>query len=92
LFGAGSVGAAIALKRIMEVRGIQVTLKLFGSPAEETVVGKVYMAKAGVFDGIELTLDWHPSDSTEVNNDRGQALNNFQVDPGMAEAHWMQWS
>ena len=38
------------------------------------------MANAGVFDGIDITLDWHPSDSTEVTNERGQALNNFQVD------------
>jgi len=80
LFGAGSVGAAIALKRTMEAYGIQGTVRLFGSPAEETVVGKVYMANAGVFDGIDITLDWHPSDTTEVTNERGQALNNFQVE------------
>ena len=43
LFGAGSVGAAIALKRSMELNGIKGTVKLFGTPAEETVVGKVYM-------------------------------------------------
>jgi hypothetical protein len=59
LFGAGSVGAAIALKRTMETRGIKGTVKLFGTPAEETLVGKVYMASAGVFDGIDVALDWH---------------------------------
>jgi aminobenzoyl-glutamate utilization protein B len=80
LFGAGSVGAAIALKRAMEAHDIRGTVKLFGSPAEETVVGKVYMANAGVFDDIDITLDWHPSDSTGVTNERGQALNNFQVE------------
>jgi aminobenzoyl-glutamate utilization protein B len=48
LFGAGSVGAAIALKRTMQQHDIQGTVKLFGTPAEETVVGKVYMAKAGI--------------------------------------------
>ena len=80
LFGAGSVGAAIALKRTMEVHGIKGTVKLFGTPAEETVVGKVYMANAGVFDGIDITLDWHPFYATEVTNERGQALNNFQVE------------
>jgi len=80
LFAAGSVGAAIALKRTMESYGIKGTVKLFGSPAEETVVGKVYMANAGVFDGIDITLDWHPFYYTEVNNGQGQALNNFQVE------------
>jgi len=80
LFGAGSVGAAIALKRTMEANGMNGTVKLFGSPAEETVVGKVYMANAGVFDGIDITLDWHPFYYTEVGNEQGQALNNFQVE------------
>lgn len=80
LFGAGSVGAAIALKRTMLAEGIKGTVKLFGTPAEETVVGKVYMANAGVFDGIDITLDWHPFYTTEVTNEQGQALNNFQVE------------
>ena len=80
LFGAGSVAAAMALKRVMEANDMQGTVKLFGSPAEETLVGKVYMANAGLFDGIDITLDWHPMHETFVNNDRGQAMNNFQVE------------
>ena len=80
LFAAGSVAAAIALKRTMEIYGIKGTVKLFGTPAEETVVGKVYMANAGIFDGIDITLDWHPFYYTEVTNAQGQALNNFQVE------------
>jgi aminobenzoyl-glutamate utilization protein B len=74
------VGAAIALKRTMEAHDIQGTVKLFGTPAEETLVGKVYMANAGVFDGIDLILDWHPWFSTLVVNEQGQAMNNFQVE------------
>jgi aminobenzoyl-glutamate utilization protein B len=80
LFGAGSVGAAIALKRTMDANSIKGTVKLFGTPAEETLVGKVYMANAGVFDGIDITLDWHPFSETSVTNSRGQAMNNFQVE------------
>jgi aminobenzoyl-glutamate utilization protein B len=80
LFGAGSVGAAIAIKRAMEQHAIQGTVKLFGSPAEETVVGKVYMAKAGVFDGLDGVLDWHPGLETKVRNQPGRALNNFTVE------------
>ena len=80
LFGAGSVAAAIAIKRTMEIHRIEGSVKLFGTPAEETLVGKTYMAKAGVFDGIDMTMDWHPFQETGVNNDRGQAMNNFQVE------------
>ena len=45
LFGAGSVGAAIALKRTMVTQELRGTLRLYGTPAEETGIGKVYMAR-----------------------------------------------
>jgi len=80
LFGAGSVGAAIALKRTMESEGLAGTIKLYGTPAEETVVGKVYMARDGLFDGLDAVLEWHPGLETEVNNNPGRAMNNFQVE------------
>ncbi|MFC1575939.1 amidohydrolase [Gemmatimonadota bacterium] len=80
LFGAGSVAAAVAIKRTMEEHGIQGTVRLYGSPAEETVVGKVYMAKAGLFDDLDASLDWHPGLETKVSNQSGQAMNNFEVE------------
>ncbi len=80
LFGAGSVGAAIAIKRTMERHGLAGTVRLYGTPAEETVVGKVYMAKAGVFDDLDAALEWHPSLETQVRNQPGRALNNFTVE------------
>lgn len=80
LFGAGSVGGTIALKQAMEKHGLKGTVKLFGSPAEETVVGKVYMVKAGVFDGLDAVIDWHPSTESKVKNQPGRAMNNFEVE------------
>lgn len=80
LFGAASVGGAIAIKRAMEERNIPGTVKLFGTPAEETVVGKVYMAKAGVFDGLDAVIEWHPSTETKVGNQTGLSMNNFEVE------------
>ena len=80
LFGAGSVGGAIALKQVMEKHNLKGTVKLFGTPAEEIVVGKVYMAKAGIFDGLDVVLDWHPSTETRVKNQPGRAMNNFEVE------------
>jgi aminobenzoyl-glutamate utilization protein B len=80
LFGAGSVGGAIALKRTMEVHGLSGTVRLYGTPAEETVVGKVYMAKAGVFDDLDAALEWHPDLETGTNNQHGRALNNFTIE------------
>ncbi|UCG50252.1 MAG: amidohydrolase, partial [Phycisphaerales bacterium] len=80
LFGAASVGAAIALKQLMEAEGLKGTVKLFGTPAEETVVGKVYMAKAGVFNGLDAVLEWHPGETNEVRNQPGRAMNSFEVE------------
>jgi amidohydrolase len=36
------------------------TVIVFGCPAEEAVGGKVYMAKAGIFDGVDIALTTHP--------------------------------
>lgn len=80
LFGAGSVAAAIAVKRSMAEHGLSGTVRLYGAPAEETVVGKVYMAKAGLFDDLDASLDWHPGLETKVTNQSGQAMNNFEVE------------
>ena len=80
LFGAASVGGAMALKRTMESEGLSGTIKLFGTPAEETLIGKVYMAKAGVFEGLDAVLDWHPGTANRVGNSPSRAMNNFQVE------------
>ena len=80
LFGAASIGAAIALKRTMEEHNLHGTVRLYGTPAEETVVGKVYMAKAGVFDDLDAAIEWHPSLEIGVHNQPGQAMNNFEVE------------
>ncbi len=88
VFGAGSVGAALALKRTLEKHGdIQGTIRLYGTPAEETVVGKVYMAKAGLFDDLDAALVWHPGLETMVDNQAGLALNNFTVEYFGQAAH-----
>jgi len=80
LFAAGSVTAVLALERLIADRGLGGTIKLFGTPAEETVVGKVYMANAGLFAGLDAALDWHPDDKTRVGNSATQAMNSFEVE------------
>lgn len=67
LFGAGSVAAAIAVKRWMQANGVKGTLKLYGTPAEEGGSGKVYMVRAGLFDDVDTVLHWHPSDRNAAN-------------------------
>ena len=59
--GAGSLGAVLGLKAAMEKHQIQGTIRLYGTPAEETVIGKVYMTLDGQFDDLDACLHWHPS-------------------------------
>lgn len=80
LFGAGSVVGAMAMKRAMDAHDLPGTVILYGTPAEETVVGKVYMAKAGVFDDLDAVIEWHPGTDTEVRNQPGRAMNNFEIE------------
>ncbi len=80
LFGAASVTSAVAIQRAMKEMGIKGTIRLYGTPAEETVVGKVFMARDGLFDDLDAALDWHPSDETKTRNDRAQAMNSFTVE------------
>lgn len=61
LLGTGVIGAALALKDYLADHPGCGTLKVFGCPAEEGGSGKTYMARAGVFDGIDIALTWHPS-------------------------------
>jgi aminobenzoyl-glutamate utilization protein B len=67
LFGTASVAAAVSLKNWMKTNKIQGTIKLFGTPAEEGGGAKVYMARSGVFQGLDLVLHWHPSDRNLAN-------------------------
>ena len=80
LFGSACVNAAVGLKRLMDKGRFSGTLKLYGTPAEETLVGKVYMANAGLFDGLDAALEWHPSQENKVTYEASIAMNNFQVE------------
>ncbi|MCJ7655959.1 MAG: amidohydrolase, partial [Dehalococcoidia bacterium] len=51
--------AGIALKQIMEKFGIKGTIKVYGAPAEETVISRPYMVTAGLFDGLDLVIGNH---------------------------------
>ena len=60
LLGAASIGAAVALKRYLEAHKMGGTVRYYGCPAEETLVGKVFMARDGVFDDLDVAITWHP--------------------------------
>jgi len=80
IFGTASTAAAVALKELMQKNKYSGTVKLFGCPAEETVVGKVFMAREGIFDGLSCCIQWHPSSENGVSMDSSNAMNQFEVE------------
>ncbi len=79
LFGTGSLGAAIAIKELMEQKKLKGTIVFFGTPAEETIFGKTYMARAGLFNDLDICMDWHPGDNLEASTQSSKALVDFRV-------------
>lgn len=62
LFGAGSVGAAIAIRNWLAETKTPGTIRLYGTPAEEGGSGKVYMVREGLFNDVDFAIHWHASD------------------------------
>ncbi len=80
LFGAGSLGAALGLKEVMEKYSLKGTLRIYGCPAEEDIGGKLYMARDGLFDDLDVCLAWHPDYETSVDVDGSQAMDDMKIE------------
>ena len=72
--GTGALGAALAVRAAIETHKLPGTIRLYGTPAEETVIGKVYMTLGGVFDDLDICLHWHPGTKNEAWSGSSKAL------------------
>ena len=59
LLGAGALGAAVAVKDYMQAHGLKGTIRYYGCPGEEFGSGKMFMARAGLFDDLDAAFTWH---------------------------------
>ena len=80
LFGTASLGAAVAIKNLIAEGKLQGTVRFYGTPAEEKFFGKLWMARAGLFDDLDACMDWHPADTTEADVQSSLALVDFKVE------------
>lgn len=80
LFGAGSLGAALALKEVIERHKLKGTIRLYGCPAEEDVGGKLFMAREGLFDDLDACIAWHPDYKTNVDVRGSQAIDDLEIE------------
>ncbi len=75
--GAGALASAVAIKEYMKENNLKGTIKYFGCPAEESGSGKAFMARAGVFDGLDSIITWHPWTENRIWGE--SSLANFQI-------------
>jgi aminobenzoyl-glutamate utilization protein B len=87
LLGTASLAAALAVKDLMAAGRLKGTIRFYGTPAEESVGGKVYMIRAGLFKDLDVCLTWHPDDKTRVSVDGSQAIVDFTVEFRGRAAH-----
>ena len=73
LFGAGSAWAAVMIKQWLIETKTPGRIIFFGTPAEEGGSGKVYMAREGAFENVDIMFHWHPSSSNQANSSTSNA-------------------
>jgi aminobenzoyl-glutamate utilization protein B len=87
LFGAASLGAATAVKELIQAGKLKGTIRFYGTPAEESVGGKLYMVREGLFKDVDTVLAWHPSSEVRADTRSSQALVDFVVEFKGKAAH-----
>jgi aminobenzoyl-glutamate utilization protein B len=80
IFGAGSLGAAIAIKEQIENGDLKGTVKFIGTPSEEKYFGKIWMVREGIWDDVDVNISWHPSSSIEADVQSSLALVDFKIE------------
>ncbi len=87
LLGVGALGAALAVKERIKSGELKGTVRYYGTPAEEAVGGKVYMAREGAFKDVDVMLGWHPDSVTKADTGSSQALVDLRVEFKGKSAH-----
>jgi aminobenzoyl-glutamate utilization protein B len=87
LLGAASALAGIAAAATLKKLGKGARIVVFGTPAEESLYGKVIMADAGAFFGLDAMLGWHPSSRTSANLGGGSAMDSIRLNFTGQTAH-----
>jgi aminobenzoyl-glutamate utilization protein B len=66
LLGTAAVAAAVAANRERAEKKLPGTIVVFGTPAEEQLLGKPFMLRDGAFAGVDAVLSWHPGNDNYV--------------------------
>ena len=78
LLGTGGMAAAAAVKEWLQSSGSGGTVRYYGCPAEEVLIGKVYMGRAGAFNDLDAAFNFHPSTKNCPSLEGSYAMNNLR--------------
>ncbi len=87
LLGAAAVAAGVAANRARSEEKLPGTIRIFGTPAEELLLGKVFMLRDGAFKGTDVVLSWHPADRNLIVTHGRLALTMADVEFSGKTAH-----
>ena len=79
LIGPSTAAAAVAVAQFLKRTRGTGTIRVYGTPAEETGGGKDFMLEAGLFKDVDVLLGWHPSTTTRTE---------FEYTKAMVEMHF----
>lgn len=85
--GTAPAVGAVAAKTVLESTGSPGQIIYYGCPAEETLSGKVYMARDGAFRDLDAVLAWHPGAYSGVNNYGGSSMDSLVYEFAGKTAH-----
>ncbi|MGZ6123673.1 MAG: amidohydrolase [Myxococcales bacterium] len=80
LLGTAALAAGVAANQARIAQKLPGTIKIFGTPAEEILIGKTFMIMAGAFKDTDVVLSWHPDDKNQVCNGTRLALTATEVE------------
>jgi aminobenzoyl-glutamate utilization protein B len=75
IHGATALAVAVALRYMLEEDGLEGTIRFYGTPAEENYAGKVWMARDGYYDDVDVCLSHHPGSMNTANLKSSTAVN-----------------
>jgi len=78
LLGTAAAAAAMAVRHAIRRGEVKGTVRFLGCPAEETLVGKVFMVKEGRFEDVDCALTWHPGQVNQIMNEVHTAVNSVR--------------
>ncbi len=74
LLAVGSLGAALAIQRLIRDKKVNAKIRLVHSTAEGSLGGRVFMVREGVFEQTDLAFFWHPAPVTTASLSKWDAI------------------